>query len=365
MIRIICFLLLLIISGQSTLSVHSTKQLSSSSSSSSFNDIIDFRFNTAHIDGITNLINDSLLIISNNYYWLLDQQNPLPLPFNVNGHIKQLYDGFEKIDTIWLDPYNDISPQIYLTPEYGLRVVCKEFDDEPFNDISSFCHLPVDHRWLAALKDLDPNRPIDAATWRNRTKNQDGGFWVFFQGKKMITIDPYEMKLRFTYDIQKWMSINDTLTAAFYDYRKNVYHLFFDNNRYYTWTVNVSYMNSLPMSWDRAFLHGKLSLPMRINRDFFGFPEKDLRPYAQPYYKKNSFDIHTNHIVPDDEFNGDDDDQLPNYNDNRNIENDDEHSDRTNSIQYDFTTHLRRLKIEDVLQSIADLDQYNEEKTLY
>mgnify|MGYP006938800584 CR=1 FL=1 len=65
----------------------------------------------------------------------------------------------------------------------------------------------------------------------------------------MITIDPYEMKLRFTYDIQKWMSINDTLTAAFYDYRKNVYHLFFDNNRYYTWTVNVSYMNSLPMSW--------------------------------------------------------------------------------------------------------------------
>ena len=123
---------------------------------------------------------------------------------------------------------------------------------------------------------------------------------------------------------------------------------------------------------------------MRINRDFFGFPEKDLRPYAQPYYKKNSFDIHTNHIVPDDEFNGDDDDddvrnrrlsttttttttttstprhwlprkpihnlkqQLPNYNDNRNIENDDEHSDRTNSIQYDFTTHLRRLKIEDV-----------------
>lgn len=65
----------------------------------------------------------------------------------------------------------------------------------------------------------------------------------------MITIDPYEMKLRFTYDIQKWMSINDTLTAVFYDYRKNVYHLFFDNNRYYTWTVNVSYMNSLPMSW--------------------------------------------------------------------------------------------------------------------
>ena len=40
----------------------------------------------------------------------------------------------------------------------------------------------MDHRWLAALKDLDPNRPIDAATWRNRTKNQDGGFWVFFQG---------------------------------------------------------------------------------------------------------------------------------------------------------------------------------------
>lgn len=65
----------------------------------------------------------------------------------------------------------------------------------------------------------------------------------------MITIDPYEMKLRYTYDIQKWMSINDSLTAAFFDYRKSIYHLFLDNNRYYTWTVNISYMNSLPMSW--------------------------------------------------------------------------------------------------------------------
>ena len=44
---------------------------------------------------------------------------------------------------------------------------------------------------------------------------------------------------------------------------------------------------------------------MQINRDFFGFPEKDIRPYPQPYFRKNSQDIHTNHIVPGEEFNDD------------------------------------------------------------
>lgn len=70
-----------------------------------------------------------------------------------------------------------------------------------------------------------------------------------FVGTKMITIDPYEMRLRFTYDIKKWMSINETITAAYYDYRSHEYHFFFDNNLYRIWKVNVSVMNSLPMSW--------------------------------------------------------------------------------------------------------------------
>lgn len=108
----------------------------------------------------------------------------------------------------------------------------------------------------------------------------------------MITIEPYEMKLRYTYDIQKWMSINESLTAAFYDYHQSVYHLFFDNNKYFTWTVNVSYMNKLPMTWDRAFLHGSLSKEMKINRDFFQFPYYELRDSAQPNYRKRLwFDI--------------------------------------------------------------------------
>uniref|UniRef100_A0A6P6YGY3 Uncharacterized protein LOC113798200 n=1 Tax=Dermatophagoides pteronyssinus TaxID=6956 RepID=A0A6P6YGY3_DERPT len=379
---IIIIIVLLIGSGQSSLNFHhsrSTRHSKKTTSSNNNNDIIDFRYNTGRIDGIINFINGSLLIISNGYYWLLDYNNPLPSTYNVNGRVEQLYDGFDKIDAMWIDPYNDISPQIYLisnSPEYGLRVVCKEFDDEPFNDVSSFCHLPVDNRWLTALKDLDPNRPIDAATWRNRTKNQDGGFWVFFQGRKMITIDPYEMKLRFTYDIQKWMSINDSLTAAFFDYRKSIYHLFLDNNRYYTWTVNISYMNSLPMSWDRAFLHGKLSPLMQINRDFFGFPEKDIRPYPQPYLRKNSQDIQTNHIVPGEEFDDDMDvrrrrlstttttttlaprhwlprkpiqPKLPyNYNQRNNENKHDNNDDRSNFIQTDYDSHLWRLKQENV-----------------
>lgn len=62
-----------------------------------------------------------------------------------------------------------------------MRVVCQEFDAE-FTSDSKFCHLPVDDSWQRALRDLDPNKPVDAVTWRNRTKAEDGGFWVFFQG---------------------------------------------------------------------------------------------------------------------------------------------------------------------------------------
>lgn len=78
-------------------------------------DITDFRYNTARIDGITNLFNGSLIVISNGYYWVLDPRTgALPLPNNIKGNIGQLYPNFQQIDDIWTDPYNDISPQIYL-----------------------------------------------------------------------------------------------------------------------------------------------------------------------------------------------------------------------------------------------------------
>lgn len=246
--------------------------------------ITDFRYKSARIDGITRLFNDSLIVISNGHYWLL-ANDELPRLYNVRGPISHLYSGMSRIDAIWTDPYNDISPQIYLastSPTHGLRVVCKEFDDEEFTSESSFCHLPVSSAWKAALKDLNFDKPIDAVTWRNRTKDKDGGFWVFFQGKKMITIDPLEMRLRYTYDISKWMNISEPITATFYDYRTHVYHFFFNQNGYRTWQVNVTFMNNLPMSWDRAFLHGTLSPLMKINRDFFGFGEHELRNWPQP-----------------------------------------------------------------------------------
>lgn len=75
--------------------------------------ITDFRYNSARIDGITRLFNDTLIVISNDHYWILDK-GQLPRIHNVKGHIRQLYPGFKKIDDIWADPYNDVSPQIYL-----------------------------------------------------------------------------------------------------------------------------------------------------------------------------------------------------------------------------------------------------------
>lgn len=75
--------------------------------------VTDFRYNTARIDAIGRLFNDSLIVISNDHYWLLDK-GQLPRPQNVKGHIRQLYSGFDKIDALWVDPYNDVSPQIYI-----------------------------------------------------------------------------------------------------------------------------------------------------------------------------------------------------------------------------------------------------------
>lgn len=33
-------------------------------------------------------------------------------------------------------------------------------------------------------------------------------------------------------------------------------------------------------------MHGKLSPPMKINEDFFGFNKKDIRNWSQPYYDR-------------------------------------------------------------------------------
>lgn len=88
---------------------------------SALDDITDFRYNTARIDGITNLFNGSLIVISNGYYWVLDPRTrDLPLPNNIKGNIGQLYPNFQQIDDIWTDPYNDISPQIYLVSNVSI-----------------------------------------------------------------------------------------------------------------------------------------------------------------------------------------------------------------------------------------------------
>jgi len=107
----------------------------------------------------------------------------------------------------------------------------------------------------------------------------------------MTVIDPYKMELRFTYDINKWMAINETITATYYDYRTHSFHMFFNNNKYRIWKVNVSLMNSLPMGWDRAFLHGSLSDSLKINRDFFKMNERELREYSQPYFQPEVVDV--------------------------------------------------------------------------
>lgn len=75
--------------------------------------ITDFRYSSCRIDAITKLANDSLLVVSNGFYWLLDD-GQLPYSYNVKGQVSQLYPGFKHVDTIWTDPYNDISEQIYL-----------------------------------------------------------------------------------------------------------------------------------------------------------------------------------------------------------------------------------------------------------
>lgn len=75
--------------------------------------IPDFRYNTARIDGITKLPNETLIIISNGYYWSLNDRH-LPRISNVRGRVSTLYPKFKRVNAILTDPYNEMDPKVYL-----------------------------------------------------------------------------------------------------------------------------------------------------------------------------------------------------------------------------------------------------------
>lgn len=118
MITAYCLFLWLMLTLSSICSAHVTRKWRVQESR---RQILDFRYNSARIDGITRLFNDSLIVISNGHYWFLDK-GELPRVHNVKGPISQLFPGFKQIDDIWTDPYNDISPQIYLASNASFYV---------------------------------------------------------------------------------------------------------------------------------------------------------------------------------------------------------------------------------------------------
>ncbi len=77
------------------------------------NAIPDFRYNSARIDAITKLPNDTLMVVSNGYYWVLNNKQ-LPRQFNVGGHVSDLYPKFKTLDALFTDPYNEMDPKIYM-----------------------------------------------------------------------------------------------------------------------------------------------------------------------------------------------------------------------------------------------------------
>lgn len=77
------------------------------------NAVLDFRYNSARIDAITRLPNDTLIVVSNGYYWVLNNKQ-LPRQYNVAGHVSQLYPKFRKVDALFTDPYNEMDPKIYI-----------------------------------------------------------------------------------------------------------------------------------------------------------------------------------------------------------------------------------------------------------
>jgi len=77
------------------------------------NTIPDFRYNSARIDAITKLPNDTLIVVSNEYYWILNNKQ-LPRQSNVGGRVSDLYPKFKTLDALFTDPYNEMDPKIYM-----------------------------------------------------------------------------------------------------------------------------------------------------------------------------------------------------------------------------------------------------------
>lgn len=80
---------------------------------STSNAIIDFRYNSCRIDAITRLPNNTLFVVSNGHYWVLNDRQT-PRPYNVAGRVSQLYPRFKTIDAIFTDPINEVDPKIFL-----------------------------------------------------------------------------------------------------------------------------------------------------------------------------------------------------------------------------------------------------------
>ena len=77
------------------------------------NGITDFRYNSGRIDAITRLPNNTLLVVSNGYYWILNDRQT-PRPYNVRGPVEQLFPKFRVIDAIFTDPINEVDPKIFI-----------------------------------------------------------------------------------------------------------------------------------------------------------------------------------------------------------------------------------------------------------
>ena len=99
------------------------------------NAIIDFRYNSCRIDAITRLPNNTLFVVSNGYYWVLNERQT-PRPYNVAGRVSRLYPKFNTIDAIFTDPINEVDPKIFLVSHVSSFTL-------------SFCDLFLTNRYLS------------------------------------------------------------------------------------------------------------------------------------------------------------------------------------------------------------------------
>lgn len=68
-------------------------------------------------------------------------------------------------------------------------------------------------------------------------------------GNYFTVIDPYKMELRGTYDMRRWMSLSEPVTAAFFDLKNYEFYLFTGSNYYYIWKINTTLMDRVPLGW--------------------------------------------------------------------------------------------------------------------